>query len=361
MNPLTQDVTEPIMSSRGRKAPGKKSKKGSNTVRKAPSMAIEGSPVLEPKAAGPRLGSSTSINNLKADFRRADSDAPLDSNLNRLSTPPLGGAGALSPALVNGFTGGTNATSQADSTELDGAAPLINGGGAPLGPTPLTEEDVYEDFEFKTWKQVTKRDRALVAAERHRLFKGNRISKDEPALRRTKAGMRRWQRQHRLSMAVNCGLECDDVEAIKESTETAPAGETLAEGMEGEEDRVLPDYYDTMSAIPEVSPHLQWIEDADGQLRPQSESNLHLVPRESFTAPVSTLSQKMDANMRQMQETRKICSKISRIKQMQQQTQVRSNNARVAGKRSVLWSHSADERYLAVSKSIPELRPGAVC
>jgi hypothetical protein len=53
-----------------------------------------------------------------------------------------------------------------------------------------------------------------------------------------------------------------------------------------------------------------------------SEEFLRILPKGSFTAPDSKLSRKMDANMRQMQETRKICSKIGIVKQMQLQSQV---------------------------------------
>jgi transcriptional activator SPT7 len=47
------------------------------------------------------------------------------------------------------------------------------------------------------------------------------------------------------------------------------------------------------------------------------------MPRGQFIAPDSSLAKRMGSNMRQMQETRKICSKIGIVKQMQLQTQVR--------------------------------------
>jgi transcriptional activator SPT7 len=93
--------------------------------------------------------------------------------------------------------------------------------------------------------------------------------------------------------------------------------------MEGEEERVLPDYYDSLSAIPDIAPKLQWVEDAEGQLIDRSDEFLRMVPSGHFTAPKSFLSGKVEANMRQMQETRKLCSKIGVIKQMQLQAQVR--------------------------------------
>jgi transcriptional activator SPT7 len=100
------------------------------------------------------------------------------------------------------------------------------------------------------------------------------------------------------------------------------AQETLAERMEGEEELVLPDYYDTLSAIPDIPARLQWVEDADGNVIDRAEECLRVVSPGHFTAPQSSLTTKVEANMRQMQETRKLCSKIGVIKQMQLQAQV---------------------------------------
>lgn len=186
-------------------------------------------------------------------------------------------------------------------------------------------EDIeVDDLEYKTWKQVTKKDRARVAAERHRLFKDDQLNIEEPALLRTKAGMRRWLRNQREAVADGATKEGRSVEDVKEGQAAAAVkgGETLAEGMEGEEERVLPDYYDTVAAIPELPQRLRWEEDAEGVLIDQSDEFLRLVSKGLFTSPQSALTTKMEANMRQMQETRKICSKIGVIKQMQLQSQV---------------------------------------
>lgn len=175
-----------------------------------------------------------------------------------------------------------------------------------------------EDPEYKVWKQVTKKDRAVIAAERHRLFKGDKLNSDEPALLRTKAGMRRW-----LKNQKQMNLEGDKVrEANSQAMEPDPASETLAEGIEVDEDKVIPDYYDVMSGVPDIPPQLLWREDSDGNVIDASEEFLRILPKGVFTQPESKLSQTMDKNMRQMQDTRKICSKIGIVKQMQLQSQV---------------------------------------
>lgn len=282
---------EPIMSSRGRKAPGKSAKKGAAPVRNTPtgSEGPPGAPASQPPAP-----------------TRSDSDLPMEGIQNGFSTPPPGIQTPSDPAgVVTGARGSVD-----DSMEGDGL--IATNPALSALSAPGVE---LEDPEYKVWKQVTKKDRALIAAERHRLFKGDKLNFDEPALLRTKAGMRRWIRSQKLAAA-----EGDKAEANARDPEAA--GETLAEGIEGEEDRVIPDYYDVMSGVPDLPEQLLWREDAHGNVIDASEEFLTILPKSLFTQPDSKLSRKVDANMRQMQETRKVCSKVGIVKQMQLQSQV---------------------------------------
>ncbi|KAL4820908.1 hypothetical protein BDW67DRAFT_74137 [Aspergillus spinulosporus] len=283
---------EPIMSSRGRKAPGKSSKKGaapaSKTLSGSEPPAGSGSQPLAPV--------------------RSDSDAAIEGVQNGFATPPPGTSTPSDPAGAVATSGG-----QDESMDLDG---LVT---PPTALSALATPGVeLADPEYKVWKQVTKKDRALIAAERHRLFKGDKLNSDEPALLRTKAGMRRWLR-NRQQISTD-GDSSNDL-----GPKPNAASETLAEGIEVEEDRVIPDYYDVMSGIPDLPPHLLWREDSEGNLVDNSEEFLRVLPKGLFTQPDSKLSRKMDANMRQMQETRKICSKIGIVKQMQLQSQMYQN------------------------------------
>ncbi|GME47998.1 hypothetical protein GTA08_BOTSDO04045 [Neofusicoccum parvum] len=292
------DDEEPIMASRGRKAPSK-GNKGSSAVRKAPSAGTEGTPGAETK---PMPGSASIP---RTEFLRADSE--MDGVQNGFQTPPP--PGTLTPLGTNGIPG---TASQADVSDIDGGSSVV--GAAP------TEDADLDDAEYKTWKQVTKKDRAMIAAERHRLFRNDHLNVEEPALLRTKAGMRRWLRQHKL--AVNEGVPEDEVDAVDGKDGVQPAsGETLAEGIEGEEERQVPDYYDTLSIMPEVNERLKWVEDSEGQVIQQGEEFLRMVPKGYFQSPESNLASKMEANMKQMQDTRKICAKIGIVKQMQLQSQ----------------------------------------
>lgn len=291
---------EPIMTSRGRNTGAKGASKG----RKAPGHE-EGTPGAEQKPA-------LQINGVPGNIHGEGSEAGMDGSQNGFATPPIGAPGSITPGGI-GMAG-----SQADGTDVD--IPPINGMslGQALG---AASEDVREDEEYKIWKHVTKKDRALVAKERHKLFKGDRLNPDEFALLRSKAGMRRWLRQQKQAQLESA----QSTTAGKSGKEAAQTTETLAEGMEGEEERVLPDYYDPLSAIPDIPDKLQWVEDPEGRVREQAEEYLRMVPSGHFVAPKSALTTKMDANMRQMQETRKLCSKIGVIKQMQLQAQVRGN------------------------------------
>lgn len=304
------DDEEPIMASRGRKAPGKKGKKGNATTRKAPPTINEDLSASETK---PALHSLNSSSNLRNNFLRADSDAPMENGFN---TPP---PGTLTPLGPNGITHSGAPPSQADGSDAD-AGNSVN----ELNADPSEDVDV-DDFEYQFWKQTTKKTRAMVAAERHRLFRGDKINPDEPALLRSKAGMRRWARQQKQLLPQEEHLFDQSIDETTKDSSKALQGETLAEGMEEEEDDFLPEYYDPVSAIPELEPRLKWEEDADGNVINHMEECLRVVPKGFFTSPESNLTRKMDTNMRQMQETRKVTAKIGIVKQMQIQTQVSRN------------------------------------
>lgn len=295
---------EPIISSRGRKAPGKKAKKGTN-ARKAPG-AHEGTPGAETKPLLNGLGP-------RHDLLRADSDTAMDGSQNGMSTPIPGN-------MTPGLNGGTT-SSQADPMEIDGFGGV--NGASLLGASVVD----YDDPDYKTWKRVTKKDRAIAALERHRLFKGDKLNPEEPALLRSKASMRRWMKK--LKEAEDSTVLGKRKREGPEEPEVERSGETLAEGMEGTEEKVLPDYYDPISAIPDLERRLQWVEDSEGVVVPASEETLRIVPKSLFSAPESMFSKKMTSNLRQMQETRKICNKIGVVKQMQIQSQVRRQYAQL--------------------------------
>lgn len=287
---------EPIMSSRGR-GEGGRGVKGSAKSRKNASGRDKSTPVVDKKPAIQLNGVLGSLN---------QDGCEVEGSQNGFSTPVPGGS--VTPSGMNGVA------SQVDGMDID--VPSINGLGLPQG----FGEDVHEDEEYKIWKQVTKKNRAMVAKERNRLFKGDKLNPDEPALLRTKAGMRRWLRQRKQDDPSG-----SKAEGVVEDKPAKQGAETLAEGMEGEEEHFLPDYYDPLSAIPDINPKLQWVEDADGNLVEQSDEFLRMVPAGHFTAPKSFLTNKVEANMKQMQETRKLCSKIGVIKQMQLQAQMYNN------------------------------------
>jgi transcriptional activator SPT7 len=191
---------EPIMSSRGRKAPKKSAKKGGSTSRKAPP---ETTPIPETK---PVLQSLNSVQN---DIR---AESEVDGSQ---GTPP---PGMLTPVGAHGAGSVFGAGSETMDMDL---------AGLPSQPT-IPE---YEDDEYKLWKQKTKKDRAMLAAARHKLFRGDKLNPEENALLRTKAGMRRWQR---IQMEV-AGLDPSELGVDAGDPENRAGGQTLAEGMEAEE------------------------------------------------------------------------------------------------------------------------------
>jgi len=286
---------EPIMSSRGRKAPKKSTKKGISTSRKAPP---ETTPGPETK---PLFQSLSSVpNGIRAESEVEGSQGH--------STPP---PGMLTPVGVHGSGSVMGTGSEALDMDLPGL------------PVQVAVPE-FEDEEYKLWKQKTKKDRAMIATARHKLFRGDKLNAEEDALLRSKSGMRRWLRIQQEA----AGKDVSEVDAdgmLGHDTRAQDDGRTLAEGMEAEEESMLPDYYDSLSAIPDLHPRLKWEQDGEGHVIERGEEFLRLYPRNQLRAPESRLSKKMDANIRQIQETRKIVSKIGVVKQMQLQTQTYQN------------------------------------
>jgi transcriptional activator SPT7 len=233
--------------------------------------------------------------------------------LNGFGTPPPH-LGNLTPITLNGLM--PSGASQGDFSEVE-----LNGFQSDL--TQADEPD-YADAQFSIWKQVTKQARATAAGDRNRLFINNRLNPEESAILRNKAGMRRFTRLQKKF------LKPDDSEDVSTETQeegrSTLVGETLAQGVEAaEDDYILPDYYDPVSTVPEINKRLKWELDDEGQVISHAEECLRLVPEGHFTAPNSTLGKRLSTNMKQMQETRKICAKIAVVKQMQMQTQVYQN------------------------------------
>ncbi|KAK7736618.1 Transcriptional activator spt7 [Cytospora paraplurivora] len=293
---------EPIISSRGRT----QGTKGTAKTRKAPTDQKEGTPNTDSK---PIL----QLNGILAKTGREGSEFGEGSN--GLATPPVG---SFTPSGQHG----QSVVSNADAMDIDG--PSLNGMALDQALGEAAEQE-FEDDEYKIWKQVTKKDRALIARERYKLFKGNKLNVDEPALLRTKAGMRRVLRSQKQGESAGIITTTGTDSSVIAAKETAKPVETLAEGMEDDEDRTIPDYYEANSLVPDIPSKLQWVEDDEGQVINQHEDVLRMVPRGYFVAPESILTKKFDANLRQMQETRKVVSKISVIKQMQIQAQVYAN------------------------------------
>ena len=259
------------------------------------------------------INPACTASNLRNESLRADSEV-RDASSAGFSTPPPGN---LTPLGVNGVHGSAAHGSQVDVMEVDGM------GNTLVSATPDRADE--EDAEFKTWKQVTKKDRAEVAAERNRLFRGEQyktLNENEPALLRNKAMMRRWMRQQKAISTAALDADPEATEEVQAAEQTAQ-GESLAEGIEKDEDSTLPDYYDPLSAVPEIDQHLRWVNDSEGYATSQTEEWLRIYPKGQFKTGDGLLAARMDSNMRQMQDTRKICSKIGIVKQMQIQAQVR--------------------------------------
>lgn len=115
-----------------------------------------------------------------------------------------------------------------------------------------------------------------------------------------------------------------NVERHLKGIEDEDASEGASEGINGDatedEGIFLPDYYDALSLVPDVPWRTIWANE-DGEVE-MPDDTLRLGARGIFVQPKSELGRRLDSNIKQIQETRKVCNKISVVKQMQVQTQV---------------------------------------
>ncbi|KAI9654868.1 MAG: Transcriptional activator spt7 [Alyxoria varia] len=302
------DDDQPIVASRGRKAPGKTGMKGTGQARKAPSAPTRPSPAVDQRPSSAGDGPV----GLQNEHLKVNGEGSSRNGVS--STPPPGNS---TPSGPNGIAESAAADSNVDLNEIDASA----------SHTAFEQQEDLdeEDEDYKIWKQVTKKDRARVTAQRHQLFDGTSINPDAPALLRTKAGMRRTMKQHKLLL----GDDAEDDDAVEEHNQSGPEsarGATLAEGIDdADNDLTLPDYYDPVAGVPLLESRLRWTEDAEGNVIDRRVECLRKYPDGQFVAPKSRLTSTMDDNMRQMQETRKLMSKIGVVKQMQLQAQTYQN------------------------------------
>jgi len=314
---------EPIIASRGRKAPSKKGKKGAGPARKAP-PADDSTATQENKPDSVGSGLPGPLNHLKNEVMRSGVDSGGEGSQHGHSTPPPP-SGMMTPVIGHSHLDGLVAAhaqlegimipQTGDAMELDTMSITAPGVGSAV------DEPEQEDDDYKVWKQITKKDRAHLAAERYRLLGSDKINPEATALLRTRGGMRRWLRRHNLSGVDKRATEADKKSEKHEDAEAAIAT-TLADDIDVEEERMVPDYYDVLSAIPQLEPRLRWVEDDEGHVIEQREECLRMVADSYFKSPSSTLTTTITDNMRQVQETRKLVAKIGVVKQMQIQAQV---------------------------------------
>ncbi|CAK7233189.1 Transcriptional activator spt7 [Sporothrix bragantina] len=324
---------EPIMSSRGRKTGAKgvanKSRAGGTTTMTTSTTAEAGSDLKE-GTPGVDQKPVLQLNGLLGKAGRDGSEfGGGDTGSNGFSTPlgaGAGGAGSLTPSGINGHL------SNVDAMDIDAASSVHGNNGMAALNRALNEaaEQIYEDEASKIWKQVTKKDRALIAKQRYELFQGNKLNVDEPALLRNKAGMRWYLKGVKEAEALGIlgpasHHQTEDASKDAHMPSSSKAAETTLAEMEDDVEKVVPDYYEPETIVPDIPLRLQWVLDDEGQVVNQNEEFLRLVPAGHFVSPVSKLTKRMESNMRQIQETRKICSKIGVVKQMQIQTQIYQN------------------------------------
>ncbi|OLL23440.1 Transcriptional activator spt7, partial [Neolecta irregularis DAH-3] len=167
-----------------------------------------------------------------------------------------------------------------------------------------SSRDEDGDLSTQIWRTETRKQRAILCGERHQLFKDDRLQPDMPALERTPHLMLRFlqfEQRHAGQNMEEINLNMDDLINEIESKEMKTDDSAFAE-------------YQVSSGIPEL------VSQDDDAFYQQS-SGISLHPCDPRISPPRTgTSCLVDANLRQLYKIRKVCLKISAVKQMATQS-----------------------------------------
>jgi len=283
----TEETSTPVPS--GALSSKTTSKKGKKRTRTGEEKVEDESRVSTPAAAA--TGTSGQQVSSKAP------PATATSNLNGVPSSALPTSNASTPAPNQSAPQDTENTSQlnpADMTEMDeedqgDSNEYLN-----------QEDNDKDDLEIQTWKNLTAKSRADLCMKRSDLFKENKINSESEAILRDSKKMNNFQ-----SYLKNYS---ENKKHVKSSHHRSL-----------EEDPYLIEY-DVTGGLPSIPYHGV---DEDQIERHESKLVDNVIKeglKPSEFAPVDGgLNKIINDNIEQMQEIRKICFKISLIRQMQQQ------------------------------------------
>lgn len=180
---------------------------------------------------------------------------------------------------------------------------------------PSDQEEGGEDADVETqvWQSKFNQQRAIYCCKRGDLFKDNKLQVDAPATLRKQYSMTKFEE-------IMNGPAGDSLEDNQPKRLFSRTG--LLESIESDKKPFLLEY-EVGSGVPAVPWELDArnVDDGMEHLQPEDIKPSNYIAR-------GGLNQKMNQNLHEMQQIRKVCSKISLIRQMQQQSYMHNTSAK---------------------------------
>lgn len=222
------------------------------------------------------------------------------------ATPPVGNESNTATPLVASETAATAtpaAVATSDTTMNEGGeGELDEDDNGDQSEYLNQQDDDKDDFEIQSWKNITSKSRADYCMKRSELFKDNKLNMESEAILRNGKIMSIFQKY------------LNDYSKDKKS---------LPSFLNDNDDLYLTEY-DVSGGIPPVV--YQGIDDSildkkENELinKILNDPNSTEIPPSDFVKNNKGLNKIVNENIEEMQEIRRICFKISLIRQMQQQ------------------------------------------
>jgi transcriptional activator SPT7 len=199
------------------------------------------------------------------------------------------------------------------------------------------QESADVDVEQKVWQAVYTKPRSLYCVRRADIFRNGKLHPDAPAPTRTSEAMGRFADM--ISQLFRRPRDEDSLIARRFRANGGSTGFMDALEKDDEKAKFIVEY-ETTSGLPVVPWAISADNDRDDELPP----NLQIsdIKTSGYVLKPGGLGEKITHNLTEMQQIRKICSKIELIRQMQQENYVPSASISEAYGQSELKDRDLD-------------------
>lgn len=181
-------------------------------------------------------------------------------------------------------------------------------------------KSVPKDLESETWQKLFTKQKSIYGCHRGDLFKDNRLKMDAEAILRKPQSMGKFKTI--LNNKEEEESEQQQQQQYQQQQLSQPLRRKTGTGstlMDMLDDKPFIVEYEVGSGLPELPWSIDGDNEEDDELLLDSFSS-HDLPEHSGYIAKTGLAMKINENLDEMQQIRKICSKIGYIRQLQQQT-----------------------------------------